>query len=361
MRAKKVTMQDIAEASGVSQSTVSMILNRKLCSFPAETIEKVMNTAAELNYQFRSTTQPHSNNTILVVCVQATNPYYTAMLQGIDRAAVPQSINIVTACTYHNPAVEAAYLQMAVEQHFFGIILLYPPDNEEVFHSVSTRIPVVTICDKSNRVTGDIVELNNFEAGVLAAEHLFSLGHTNIAVLTNTSDRSTTSRATRVAGILSEVRKVVSDDHLLVLTGNNPRSEVIEERDFYYRLGYSLAQNKKLYQNNITGLICLNDLLAYGVMDALIDKGYRIPEDFSLIGSDNLLFSSLSRVSLTTIELHPDIVAQSALTMLLNRTHMMTSSQSFSSARFQVQCQPNLVVRGSTGPSRNCPLTDEKE
>lgn len=70
-------------------------------------------------------------------------------------------------------------------------------------------------------------------------------------------------------------------------------------------------------------------------------------------GSDNLLFSSMPQVSLTTIEHHPYIVAQSALTTLLNRTHMSVTNQSASStARFQVQCQPNLIIRRSTGPAR---------
>lgn len=226
-------------------------------------------------------------------------------------------------------------------------------DGRGAYESANSRIPIATICDKSSRVSGDIVELNNFEAGVLAANHLLSLGHTNIAVLTHTSDKSTAFRATRVAGILSEVRQVVSEDHLLVLTGNNSKAGILEEKCFHYHVGYSLAQNKKLYQNGITGLICVNDLMTYGVMDALIGRGYRIPEDFSVIGSDNLLFSSMFRVSLTTIEHHPDIVAQSALTTLLNRTHMSSTNQSASStARFHVQCQPNLIVRGSTGPVR---------
>lgn len=353
MRTKGATMQDIADAAGVSQSTVSMILNQKSNSFPAATIEKVMAAATSLNYHFRRAAAPAANNTVLVICVQATNPYYAAMLQGIDRAAIPQSINIVTSCTYHNAAVESAALQMAIDQHFLGVIFLYPPDNEEAYQSANSRIPIVTICDRASRVLGDIVELNNFEAGVLAASHLLSLGHTNIAVLTHSSDRATTSQATRVNGILSEVRQVVSEDHLLVLTGNNSKAGILEEKCFHYHVGYSLAQNKKLYQNGITGLICVNDLMAYGVMDALIERGYRIPEDFSVIGSDNLLFSSMSRVSLTTIEHHPDIVAQSALTTLLNRTHMSSTNQSASSAaRFHVQCQPNLIVRGSTGPVR---------
>ena len=242
---------------------------------------------------------------------------------------------------------------MALEHHYLGVIFLYPPDNDAAYANANTRIPIVTICDRSSHVTGDIVELNNFEAGVLAARHLLELGHKNIAVLSSTYVRSTTSRATRVAGVLSEVRKVLSEDHLLILSGNSGSTDMLQEKSSHYQMGHTLAQNKKIFQRNITGLICVNDLVAYGAMDALISRGYRIPEDFSVIGSDNLLFSSMPQVSLTTIEHHPYIVAQSALTTLLNRTHMSVTNQSASStARFQVQCQPNLIIRHSTGPAR---------
>ena len=311
MRTKGVTMQDVAKAAGVSQSTVSMILNQKSSSFPTTTIEKVLAAATALNYQFRRTAPPPSNSTVLVIAVQTTNPYYSAMIQGIDRAAITQSISIITACSYHNPALESAYLQMALEHHYLGVIFLYPPDNDAAYANANTRIPIVTICDRSSHVTGDIVELNNFEAGVLAARHLLELGHKNIAVLSSTSVRSTTSRATRVAGVLSEVRKVLSEDHLLILSGNSGSTDMLQEKSSHYQMGHTLAQNKKIFQRNITGLICVNDLVAYGAMDALISRGYRIPEDFSVIGSDNLLFSSMPQVSLTTIEHHPYIGALS--------------------------------------------------
>ncbi len=357
MRTKGVTMQDIAKAAGVSQSTVSMILNQKSSSFPSATIEKVLSAASALNYQFRRTTPPPSNNTVLLVSVQPTNPYYSTMLQGVDRAAASQNITVVTACTYHNPALEGSYVQMALDHHFLGIIFLYPPDNDAVYTSASNRIPIVTICDRSSQMPGDIVELNNFEAGVLAARHLLDLGHTNIAVLTSSSVRSTTTRATRVAGILSEIRKELSDDHLLILSGSSSSSDRLQDKSSHYEMGYALVQNKRLFQKNVTGIICVNDMVAYGAMDALISRGYRIPDDFSVIGSDNLLFSGMSQVSLTTIEHHPHIVAQSALTTLLNRTHMSVINQSSSNtARFQVQCQPNLVIRSSTGPARKAVL-----
>ena len=352
MCAKKATMCDIAKVANVSQSTVSQILNKRTASFPPATVERVLQAASSLNYVLPQAQMSYEGSTILLICVQTTNPYYTSMQQGIDRIAIPLSINVVTCCSYHNPATEASLLEMAVQKRFAGVIYLYPPDNMDAFKKTRTQIPVVVVCDRSNEITGDVIELNNFDAGVLSARHLINLGHKNIAVLFHASDRITTSRATRISGILAEVRQSLADEHLLQLSSNYSQSRYLSENNLHYQVGYSLAQNPKIYRNNITGLICVNDMLAYGVMDALAEKGYRIPEDFSVVGSDNLLFSGMANISLTTVEHHPNLVAEAAITMLLNRLQMRSTSN----ASFQTKCQPVLIPRGSTGPVRNHPI-----
>lgn len=91
MRTKGVTMQDVAKAAGVSQSTVSMILNQKSSSFPTTTIEKVLAAATALNYQFRRTAPPPSNSTVLVIAVQTTNPYYSAMTRASTARPSPRA------------------------------------------------------------------------------------------------------------------------------------------------------------------------------------------------------------------------------------------------------------------------------
>lgn len=354
MRRKGATMNDIAREAGVSQSTVSMILNHKTDSFPAETIDRVLAAAAHLNYSFRTESSLPTSTEILVLAPQMTSPYFSTMLQSIDRSAIPQGFHVVTACTYHSPEVEEAFLQMAVKQKFLGVIYLYPPDNAAALRAVSHKLPSVTICDRANSVAGDLVELNNFEAGVMAARHLISLGHTHIAVMTSSSDRSTTSRATRVSGIISEVQKTIPKDQFLILTNNDTWKGVLEKASFHFQAGHTLAQNRKLFERNITGIICVNDLMAYGAMEALSQMGYSIPGDFSVVGSDNILYSNMTRISLTTIDHHPDVVAESALTTLLNRTRISTINHPRSvTSQFRVLCQPSLVVRGSTGPARS--------
>ena len=122
-----------------------------------------------------------------------------------------------------------------------------------------------------------------------------------------------------MAGILAEIRQALSEDHLLLLSGNNSQSRYLKENSLHYHVGYSLAQNQKLYENNITGLICVNDMLAYGVMDALAEKGYRIPEDVSVVGFDNFLYPGLCDIGITTYEVDISEMARRAIHKIVRK------------------------------------------
>ena len=160
MRKKGTTMQDVARAAGVSQPTVSMILNGKLSNFPASTVESVLAAASALQYNFRGTSVA-TGDTVLVIATQLTNPFYTAIIQAMDRYAAKRDIRVTAACTYHDPELESDYLTTDIKQHYLGVVFLYPPDNQEVYASHGARIPIVTVCDRRNR-QGDIVELYEY-------------------------------------------------------------------------------------------------------------------------------------------------------------------------------------------------------
>ena len=352
MASKIATMTDIAKAAGVSQSTVSMILNGKGTSFPPETISRVLNTASSMNYHIRHRQSSSSARTIMVISAQATNPYYLNMLQGIERASAESDIRVLAVFTYHDSEKEASFLKFAIEHRLTGVIFLYAPDNEEAYSETAAALPIISVSDRASIFPGDVIQLNNFNAGVLAAEHLLNLGHKKLAVLSHRGKgKSSSSRDTRISGIISAVSGKIPDSDLLILTSNDPPTGYLDENGFHYHVGYSLAQNKKLYSCGITGIICVNDLVAYGAIDAISSKGYRVPEDFSVIGSDNLLYSGMSRVSLSTIEHHADAIAESAFSSLMMRVNSAVPSQS-SAVRVQIQNEPSLIIRSSTAAVR---------
>ena len=354
MSPKKVTMTDIARAAGVSQSTVSNILGgNKASSFPKATVDKVFAAAEELGYtpqRRQRKANVLASKRILVLATRLTNPYYPCVLQSIEQEANKNGLHVVCGDTYHLPELEKDYLDMALEMNFLAVIYLFPPDNPQALKHAQERIPIITICDNVPDSKADQVELNNFRSGCIAAEHLISLGHRNIVMLTTPMDRNI-ARLSRVKGVENLIH--LSGDcklHIISDFIESPEEEMAIENNFDYSMGYHLAQDPHIAECGATAIIATNDMVAIGAMDALLEKGYRIPEDYSIIGFDNLFYTGLERISLTTVDPHADMLAQSAMDVLLHRLNIRTPNSLVSNMRFKAECQPRLIVRKSTAP-----------
>ena len=129
MRQKGPTMADIAKLSGVSQSTVSLVLNQKGGSaIPPETVERVQAAARKLHYVKapRSRTAPEkTSRSVLALATDMTNPYYAVMLHELDLAAASAGLELVCCNTYHQPDRETRCLEMALSCRYFAAVFLY--------------------------------------------------------------------------------------------------------------------------------------------------------------------------------------------------------------------------------------------
>lgn len=350
--AKKVTMTDIAKAAGVSQSTVSNILRGSTTSsFPKATVDRVMTAAESMGYTMRKRPMKGASLTsrrILVLATRLTNPYYPSILKSIEMEARKNGLQVVCGDTYHLPDLEKDYLDMALDMKFLAVIYLFPPDNPQALNRALRHIPIITICDHVPDSSADQVELNNFRSGCIAAEHLLSLGHKNILMFTTPMDRSI-SRLSRVKGVENLIRAAEGCSlHVISDFIDTTEGEMEIETNFDYSFGYHLAQDPHVIKTGATAIIAINDMVAIGVMDALLGKGLRIPEDYSVIGFDNLFYTGLERISLTTVDPHADMLAQTAMDVLLHRVNILSSNTLISDTRFKAECQPRLIVRNST-------------
>ena len=348
----KPTMADIARASGVSQSTVSLVLNQKDSgTIPPGTAERVLAAARELRYSKprRAPSRRTADKLALVLVSDLTNPYYSYILHELELAAEPGGLRLTCCNTYHQVERETAYLKMAESCGYFAAIFLYPPDDPENANRVNRRLPVFAICDKNSALEIDLIELNNFRAGRIAAEHLLSLGHREIAILSSDPGRSL-ARSNRVRGAAGRMEE--NGLQAPVLVPDAGETEQVPGNNASYRIGYALGQRPGLISGGYTALIAINDMVAIGAMDALSIRGMQFPRDYSIIGFDNLLYTGLSRISLTTVDHHTDLLAHAAMDLLLRRTDPAADFGLLSAARFKVECTPQLVVRSSTAPPR---------
>lgn len=361
MKKKTVTMADVSKLANVSQSTVSLILGKKrdLSSFPKETVERVTKAAQQLNYRIKTSIykghidSKSTSKTIMVLAVKMTRQDYAGMLQAIEKEAFVNGYTVFTCNTYHNPLIEEKYLNIALEENVGGIIYIYPPDNISVFNEVSKLIPIIAICDAGTNLNTDIVEINSYKVGVLSARHLIELGHKKIAFLTYPIDE-TVSRVARFAGIKDELTKNGLFDDLTICVKNTPSNEILGDNNYEYQIGIELAQDKRLYENNITGILCVNDMLALGVIESILKGGYKIPKDFSVVGFGNMFFSKFLGIPLTTVDPYATMAAKSAIEILFHKIKVKETEKFLSNmpVKFKMECNPELIVRKSTGVAK---------
>lgn len=362
MKKRTATMSDVAKIAGVSQSTVSMIMsNKQSKSFPQDTVIKVYAAANELGYKIRKAEKPDSKSKIiLVVTSNLNNSYYTTMIHAIEKIAMDTEFTIIICNTYHNVERENKYMSLVISRQYEGIIFLYPPDNREMFHTLATTLPAIAICDRDSQVDADIVELDNERSGELVAEHLIQLGHRKIGFLTDAYENNIT-RAMRLKGVQSKMKDYGIENELTILVAGDQPTDGIKTTNLPYTTGYALAKRDEIYEKNLTALVCINDLVALGAIDALCEKKLKIPDDISIVGFDNLNLSAMRPISLTTIDNHMGFIAKSAMELLINRIRDRDRNKTAPEnevdntwqGKFKFEFEPDLVIRNSTGKPKD--------
>ena len=177
---KKVTLKDIANDSGVSVSSVSMILNkREGVSFSNETVEKVLSSAKKLGYEISSS--PKKNGTpayntqrsakyIAIFCPNISNSYYSTIAQSIEQAAYQKGFKTLIITTFRDEALEKEFLQDMIKLHVSGIVFTIMPQCPQFLENVAKKYPVIVIGDKTTDIDLDVIETSNYTAGVLMAD-----------------------------------------------------------------------------------------------------------------------------------------------------------------------------------------------
>lgn len=354
---KKVTSIDVAKAAGVSQAAVSMILNKKYnVSFSKETIERVEQAAKALGYQL-----PHRKNKrwsrreklIVVFCPTLTSPYYVMLLQGIESAAKNQDYDIFICNTQRDPRQEERYLQLVRTITPQGIIYACNPSPElqgEV-QQLSEEIPLVVISNKEKTTTMDAINQDNTIVGSMMARHLLDLGHKDVAFISPPLTRRQWQRTKRVEGFVAEFEKAGLKDHVRIRSADPIVDTVIPRMDSEYTMGYQLTKELLREEQNFTAIAGQNDMMAFGAMDALQEEKIKVPADVSVIGCDNIFYSGIHRMALTTIDHFVVSKGRDAGEIVLRKINSLENEYGEipPTSLYNVEYQPKLIVRKTTG------------
>ena len=192
------------------------------------------------------------------------------------------------------------------------------------------------------------VDMNNFTAGQLMGRHLLELDHRHLAYLSTTLNEQHTSRLRRCQGLETACR-TAGGAQLHVFTKDITPDYEISNVDVEYTTGYALAQRCLKEAPEVTAMVAINDMVAYGAYNAICDSGLRVPEDMSLCGFDNIFPSRLQGISLTTIDNSLTECGKSAFHLLQEEIASYESHGRFESIT-HVEYKCKLIPRHSSGP-----------
>ena len=333
-------MQDIAQAAGVSQSTVSRVLNDTPTSVPiaAETRERVQEVAKRLGYRPNPLARGlRGSRTMLlgVIVREITDPFFAMAIESLSTEALARGYNVVLGSA-HSKADEAIALRAVLEtRHCDAIVLLGDMRDEPKFLEDlrASQTPMVALWHGTELEGVPTVNIDN-RAGVVAAiQHLLDLGHTRIGFIGGRPLGDIRERRTAYLEHLAAQGHPVPDDYVQKVT-NDPAG------------GASGLKALLALDLQPTAVICSTDHIAIGVLHAAAEVGLAVPGDLSVIGFDDIPIASYLVPPLTTV--HMPISEMTAVAAAL----AMDDPESGDEARTFV-AEPSLVLRESTGAPRN--------
>ena len=360
MSKKKATSSDVAKRAGVSQATVSMVLNKKYnVSFSRETVERVEQAARELGYELpgrRKHKADRKEKLIVVFCPTLTSPYYVLLLQGIEAVANEQGYGVFICNTQRDAGLEEKYLRMMQTMRPAGIIYTCNPhpDFQHQVEKIAKETPLVIISNKEKTTTVDAINQDNTVVGRLMARHLLDLGHTDVAFITPPLTRRQWQRSKRVEGFVREFEKEGKKDHVLIKAADESNDRKIPRMDSEYAMGYELTMELLQEGHKFTAIAGQNDMMAIGAVDALQDARLRVPKDVSVIGCDNIFYSGIRRVSLTTIDHFVDLKGRDACDIIIRKidTGIRFGEGIRPTSVYNIEYNPKIIVRKTTGYAR---------
>lgn len=280
-----VTIKDVAKLAGVNASTVSRAIHDSK-AISDKTKEKVKKAMLELGYSRNAAAQTLASGKAGAIGVvfppienKSEQPFFMKILTAINEAARQNNITVSIASGHSNDELLSQVKVMYQEKRVDGFIVLYAGEEDDVrSYLITDKIPFVIVgstIERANEITA--VDNNNQLMGSEAANYLASLGHQQLAFISNTDSGEVFHE--RYQGFVLKTQS-------LGLKGRLVKSK------------------NKLDIGQATGLVVLDDILAIKVIQGLSEQGISVPADVSVISFNNSVFASLIHPYLTTFDIN---------------------------------------------------------
>lgn len=333
----KVTIKDIAAATGFSPATISLVLNDRPCRISKETRAKIFQTATELGYHPNAAAvslKTNRSHTLGLIVPEFRNDFHATYAAAMEEVCKEKGWSMILCSTNFDIKRERSYIENFAMKNIDGICISSTPDSdirinhENIQRILSLNIPLVLKDMTFFDPRANVVCADHEKGGYMATSHLLSLGHTSIAFITGPLDWE--GAASRLKGC-----KKAFDDY-----GLKWDDSMVYTGDYSYKSGINGIDY--LCDKRFTAVFAFNDMMALGVYNGLSKYNLSVPEDVSIIGYDDLSFSKIINVPLTTIRQPIEEMGRKAAELLINAAENPDTEPIISKHEL------NLIVRNST-------------
>ena len=325
------TQKDVATKAGVSQATVSNALNPSSeLNIPSRTIERIKKVANELNYKpnrFAKALRTNRTQTLACIIPDITNPFYPALVKGVQRTCEAADYDAVTLNTDGSKDREMHYIELVKQGRYDGLIgVFFNLDSSHFEELAEQNIPVVRLESNARAQAPqffDSLYVDDESAFEEITQLLIDKGHTDICMISGKGGP----QHLRVSGY----KKALAD------AGIKPFVQLEEE---FNENGGEMALQKLLSKRHVpSAIVAANDLMAIGCMRVIKKLGLSIPDQIAVTGFDNIPAAELVTPALTTIDRFQEDSAAKAAKLIIGRLNKQVIGQG------QTIKQPYRIIR----------------
>ena len=337
------SVKDVAAMAGVSLGTVSNVLNRpdRVSSSTRTRVEDAMRALGFVRNESARQLRVGRSSTVAYVMLDATNPFFTDVAQGVERSAEQADLSVFICNSDNRPERERSYLRRLQQQRVQGILITpIDPADPALAEVVASGIPVVLVDRTLDAGAYCSVSVDDVLGGELAAGHLIELGHERIAFIGGPASLGQVReriegarRAVRTAGLPPDRLTVLPSSGLTVGDG---------------RVAGALIADLPA-GSRPTGALCGNDMVALGLLQHCVGLGLRVPADLAIVGYDDIDFAAAAAVPLTSVRQPRRRLGETAAELLLEEAGGGDHRHQ------QLIFTPELVVRASTSDEGHAP------
>lgn len=314
---QRVTLKNIADKCGYTVNTVSRAL-RNDTRLPADTLSKIQSAANELGYVrnvLASSLRSGKSRIIAAIVDDIQNPYYSSIISHLNLRLKKAGYSLMLLSNQVSPELTEKYIEEELGQEMIDVAIAHAADGIVFFpfltnrhmvrHMVQNHVPFVQIGREIRDLQADTVRCDDYAGGFLAGTEFVRLGHRRFLYIAGSQNIS--SQEDRQNGFIDAIAgSGISKQNIRIITSEDMLRSMAEK-----------SVTELLRPIDYTAIFSFNDHMAYPVIHYLRASGYRIPEDISIIGFDNIHNDVPYALPLSSIANLPDCHFEDNVTELL--------------------------------------------